>query len=90
MWKFCSVAQLVESQSVEFITYPEQLSMRAYLSPLRLVLSVTKGSHFKVLSYENCSKGFLDLKTYLGSMFGFTKLALKVVSLLLYLEWLAG
>ena len=90
VWQFFSVAQLVASHNVEFITYPEQLLNRACLGPFKFVLSVTLSWNLSVLSVENSYYGSLDLKTELGCLFGLIKLALKVVSFGGYFEWFAG
>ena len=53
------MAQLVESQRVEFIVYPEQLFISACLGPFKLVLSVTCYWNLIVFSCENSWSGFL-------------------------------
>lgn len=84
------MAQLVASHKVEFIVYPEQLSIKACLGPFKLVLSVTNFFMFNMRSCEKSTSAFLVLQTARGMLFGFKKLDLKVVSFGAYFEWLAG
>jgi len=90
VWTLPSVAQLVLSHKVLFITYPEQLFLSACLGPLMLVLSWICSWIAIVFSPPNSVPGTLVLKTWLGWLFGFMKDDLKVVSDGTYGVWLFG